>query len=445
MTQSRRTLGPAFGRLWTALGLSAIGDGVYVAALPLLAATLTRDPLMVSTVTVAEWLPWLMFGLIAGTLLDRWDRRRVMWVVDVLRLLVVGALAVTVLLDAATILTLVVAAFLLGTGRTFFDIAAQAIIPALVSRDPELLGRANGRLQTSNVLGAQFLGPPLGGLLFGLSTGVPFVVDAASFAISAALVMMIRGGAAGTDKIAGDDTRPGSATGESAPTAAPETAGIGSLAGQITRDVTEGLRWLTSNRLLRAMTVLVAAVNLAAAMCLAILVLFIEQVLGAGNIGFGLLLACFAVGGALGSLGAGRILARTGGGFAMVASLYIMAAASIGMGLSTTAWLGGLMMALNGVSTMVFNVVFTSLRQELVPDELLGRVGGTVMLIGFSAMPVGGVLGGVLGDTLGLRSPFLVSGAVLIVVAVTGSRVITNRAIDSWRESVNVNRAPETA
>ncbi|MFL5880212.1 MAG: MFS transporter, partial [Actinomycetota bacterium] len=157
--------GNGFSRLWAASGVSNLGDGVYGTALPLLAATLTRDPLLVSLVSFAEWLPWLLFGLLSGALLDRWDRRRVMWVVDAGRFAVVGGLAVAVLLDQASIALLAAVGFLLGTGQTLVDTGAQSILPALVSRDAQRLEWANGRLVGTQVVTQELAGPPAGGFL----------------------------------------------------------------------------------------------------------------------------------------------------------------------------------------------------------------------------------------------------------------------------------------
>ena len=185
-------LGRDFGRLWAAAGVSNVGDGVYATALPLLAATITRDPLAVSSVTFAEWLPWLVFGLVSGALVDRWERRRVMWTVDAARFVVVGALTAAVLAGWASIPLLLATGFLLGTGQTLVDTAAVSFIPVLVSRDPDRLNRANGRLQGTQLVAQQFAGPPLGGWLFSLVRWAPFALDALSFAASSALVASMR-------------------------------------------------------------------------------------------------------------------------------------------------------------------------------------------------------------------------------------------------------------
>src|ERR687887_494674 len=162
-------LGPEYRKLWTATALSPLGDGMYLVALPLLAAQLTRDPLAVSVVTFASWLPWLLVALLSGALVDRWDRRRVLWTVDLGRCVLVGALTLVVLSGRASIWLLATIGFLLGVGQTLFDSAVLAIIPALVSRDRGRLERANGRLGAVMTTGQQLVGPPAGGVGFRLA------------------------------------------------------------------------------------------------------------------------------------------------------------------------------------------------------------------------------------------------------------------------------------
>jgi MFS family permease len=183
--------GTGFAKLRAAQGISNLGDGVYGTALPLLAATLTRDPLLVSLVSFAEWLPWLLFGLLSGALLDRWDRRRVMWTVDAARFAIVASLAVAVLADQASIALLAAVGFLLGTGQTLVDTGAHPILPTLVSREAQRLERANGRLVGTQVVTQELAGPPVGGFLFSAAAWIPFAVDAVTFATGSALVARI--------------------------------------------------------------------------------------------------------------------------------------------------------------------------------------------------------------------------------------------------------------
>ena len=160
MTSDVRTLPTGFGRLWTAQTISSLGDGVMHAALPLLALTVTRDPMALAVVTAAGTLPWLFFGVLGGALVDRWDRRHTMWVSDAARALLLGIPAAAAMLDALSISLLAAVAFLLGLGGLFFDTAATAYLPDLLRRDAALLERANSRLRGAQTAMSGFAGPP---------------------------------------------------------------------------------------------------------------------------------------------------------------------------------------------------------------------------------------------------------------------------------------------
>jgi len=406
--------GTGFAKLLAASAISNLGDGVYATALPLLAATLTRDPLLVSLVAFAEWLPWLLFGLLSGALLDRWDRRRVMWRVDAARFVVVAALTLAVFLDQASIALLAVVGFILGTGQTLVDTGAHSILPALVSRDPRQLDRANGRLVGAQVVTQELAGPPAGGFLFAVATWIPFAVDAVSFAAGSALVAAIRGRFAGAPAA------------EAGPGAGPRTT--------LRAEIAEGLRWLVAHRVLRTMAVMVAVVNLLASGGGAVMVLFAQEVLGLDSVGFGLLLSGSAVGGVLGSLVAARLVRLVGPGRIAVGTLAVSALAYLGFGLSSRPWLAGAMYGLVGLLTVVFNVVFGSLRQSLTPDRLLGRVISAFRLFSYGVVPLGSLLGGVLARSFGLRAPFLVAGVVIPVTTLLCLPVINDRNIDQARQ-----------
>jgi len=401
-------LGGAYRRLWTASAVSTLGDGMYLAALPLLAATLTRDPLAVSVVTVAGWLPWLLFALPAGALVDRLDRRRVMWTVDAARAAVVGALTVAVLAGWASIPLLAVAGFLVGAGQTLVENAAQAMVVAVVGRDPRRLERANGRLVASLTVGQQLAGPPLGSAAFALAPWLPFLADAASFGAGAALVASIKG-----------RFRPDRNAGAAGP--------------GLRAEIGEGLRFLFGHRLLRAAVLLVSASNLAFMAGEAILVLFATEELGLDGRGYGLLLAAVALGGLPGSLLAHRIAERVPPGPLIVGGVLAGAATMAGFGLATDPWPAGVAYAATGFVWGVWNVTLLSLRQAIVPDRLMGRVVGAIRLIGFGSIPIGALLGGVVARSLGLRAPFLLGAAVLALAALAAAPVITTGAIRAAR------------
>jgi MFS family permease len=404
----RARLGRSFTKLWVAQGVSNLGDGLYLTALPLLAATLTRDPLAVSAVMFAEWLPWLLSGLVAGALLDRWDRRRVMWTVDAARLLVVGGLAAAVLAGWASIPLLMATGFLLGTGQTLVDTGSQALIPALVTRDPGRLERANGRLLGTQVVTQQLAGPPAGGFLFSVAAWVPFAVDAVSFGVSSALVAAIPG-------------RRASSSGE-----APATGRRTSLRAEIA----EGLRWLFAHRVLRAMAVLVAGVNIALTGSDAIMVLFAQERLGLGSIGFGLLLTGSAVGGVAGSVVAPRLSRRLGPVPVMTGGFIVAGVAAIGIGLTRNPWVAGGLLTLFGLMVVTFNVIMGSLRQQLIPDRLLGRVISAFRLFSYGSVPLGALFGGAVASWFGLPAPFLVAGVALPVMALLALPFVNRRTIE---------------
>jgi MFS family permease len=444
---------------------------MYLAALPLLAAELTRDPLAVSVVTFAGWLPWLLFALPAGALVDRLDRRRVMWTVDATRALVVGALTAAVLAGWVSIPLLAVAGFLVGAGQTLFENAAQAMVVAVVGRDPGRLERANGQLVASLTVGQQLVGPPAGSAAFAVAAWLPFLADAASFGVSAGLVASIRGRfrAEGAREphplVPGPPNREGSPAPEMmapvvhspppdlppdpppdlpadpppnppadpppdlSPNPSPDPPPVRSLRAEIA----EGLRFLFGHRLLRAAVLLVSASNLAFMAGEAVLVLFASDELGLGSRGYGLLLAAVAVGGLPGSLLAARVGQRVPPGRVIVGGVLAGAVVMAGFGLATDPWLAGGFYALTGAVWGVWNVTLLSLRQAIVPDRLMGRVVGAIRLIGFGSIPVGALVGGLVARSLGLRAPFLLGAAVLAVAALAAAPVVTTGAIEAAR------------
>jgi MFS family permease len=405
-----RGLGPAFRRLWTAAAVSTVGDGLTLTAAPLLAASLTRDPVSISLVNATSFLPWLVVGLLSGALVDRWDRRRTMWIVDLGRAAVVGGLAVAVLSGAASIPLLLVAVFLLGTGQTLFDGAAQAAIPAVVSRDPARLHKANGRMIGTQTVGQSFLGPPAGGALFAVVGWLPFAADAVSFLSSSALVASLRGRFTPGDE--------------------PESPPV---RRSVRAEIAEGLRWLARHRLLRTMALLACALNVAGAASYGLLVLLAQDRLGLGSVGFGLLLTAEAVGAVLGSLAAGRISRLLGVTRTIGVAMLVQAIATLIVGLTGTVAVAAGAMAVSSLSTGVWNVLGQSLRQELTPSRLMGRVVTAFRMVGLGGIPIGGVVGGLLARQYGLTAAFLFAAALIAVAGLVALPTLTERSLAAAR------------
>ena len=404
----RPGLGANYWKLFSAGLVSNLGDGVVAAALPLVAAALTRDPVLFAGVAVAGRIPWLLFALQAGALADRVDRRWMMGTVNVVRFLLMGALGIAILGDWATIWLLYVITFLLGSAEVVFDTSAQAILPRIVT-DRDQLERANGLMFGAEVTANQFVGPPLGGFLFAVAASLPILLDAGTFVISAVLIFALTGSYA-----VRRDPAPASAT-------------------TIRQDIREGLSWLWSHRLLRTLALLLGAMNGLWSMAGAILALFALEILGVGEVGFGLLLAAGAAGSVLASVLAGRIVDRLGRGRTLWITLISSAVGPFAQGLTSDAVVFALLAALFGFAAVVWNVITVSLRQTIIPDGLLGRVNSVYRFIGWGSMPVGALAGGVVADAFGLRAPFLAAGALMLLALLPAARVITTDEIERAR------------
>ena len=404
--ESRKGLGSAYWRIWTASTISVLGDGVRFTAMPLLAASVTHNAIAVSMVTVAGFAPWLLFSLVAGALVDRWDRRRVMWLSDLFRTVVMGSFTALVAFGYTTIALIVVVSFLLGTAETLFDNASQTILPAIVAR--ARLARANSRLYAGQIVGLQFVGPPLGGILFALLIWAPFALDATSFMIASMLVLTVRG----------RFREPRDAD-------APRTHLVG--------EIGEGVRWLWRHRLLRAFCGMLGVWNFASNMTDGILVLWALEVLHLDARGFGFLTIGFAGGSLLATFVAERYTKLLGEGPAIYSCIVLGAAAEIIAYLTHNGFVAGGAFVLIGFGSVVWNVLTVSLRQEVIPGRILGRVNSAYRFVGWGAIPVGAFVGGVLAHLFGLRFPFLLAAILLTVFGLFMTRSVTSGTIAAAR------------
>jgi MFS family permease len=383
----------AYRRVLLANTISSIGDGAYITALPLLAVTVTRDPRLISLVSAAAFVPWLVLSLPAGVLVDRHDRGLLMRRSQLFQGLVVAVSALLVVVHVVDIALLVLLAFLLGSAEVIFSNAAQSVLPDLVPS--ARLPKANGNLQVSLTVGETFVGPPVGSVLFSLARALPFGLDSLSFFGSAALLVGLP-----------PRRRP---TGAHAPMRA---------------QIAEGLRYLGRHRLLRTVAVLAGVAGFANQMGQSTLVLLATQILHTGTRGYGLLWTASAVGAILGGFSAPALTGRLG----MLRSVFIALLGSglafAGIGLAPDAFTAGALFAVNGYAVSMWNVVAVSLRQQVVPGELLGRVNSVYRMINWGLFPVGAVAGGFVADAFGLRAPYLIGGIVTGVGAVAALPIL---------------------
>lgn len=383
-----RRLGSDFTRLWAATAASNLSDGIRQAALPLLVAAMTRSPAQVAGVAFASQAPWLLFGLTSGALVDRIERRRIIGVAHLARMIVVVLLAVGVAAGMATLPLLYLAAFLLGTAETLFDNAAQVIVPELV--DEAQLEIANGRQAMALVAGQQLVGPVLGASLFAVALPVPLIVDGFVLLAAALFVLSIR-------------VRP---------------AGAPVARASVRNDIAEGLRALWRSDALRMISLSAAVVNIALLAHMSVFVLFSLEVLGVGGIGYALILSCYAVGGIAGGWAAPWVAQRLRPQRAIVCALVVAAASILVTGLTSSAWVTAAMQVTLAVAGSVWGVVTCSLRQRLTPVGMLGRITGTHQLLSWGGAALGAVAGGAVASALNLRAPFVIGAVVLLVVAV---------------------------
>ena len=397
-----------YWRLWWANAISSTGDGAFAAALPLLAVTITRDPRLVAVVTAATYLPWMVLSLPAGALVDRCDRATLMWRSQAVQAAVVAAVAVLIVFRIADIAVLSAAGLLLGCAEVIFSNSAQSVLPALVP--PELLPRANGRQQVSLTVGESFLGPPAGSLLFAAAAALPFGLDALSFTGSAALLARLprtglpRTGLSGTGL-----PRTGLSGTEISRTGQSQSQ---SRSPAMRTQIAEGLRWLSRHRLLRVVAILLGVYNFANQMGQAVLVLLATQTLHLGTRGYGFLLAATAVGSVVGGLVAPRLTYRLGMLPSLITGAVINAAVFIGIGLAPDPAIAAVMLAGQGFAVTMWNVVTVSLRQQIVPARLLGRVNSVYRMLGWGLMPAGALAGGFVAHAAGLRAPYVLAGII---------------------------------
>lgn len=402
-SDSRARLPASYWRLWWASAVDNVGDGVFAAAVPLLTITITRDPVLVSVVSAATYLPWLLLSLPAGALVDRRDRVSLLWRSQAVQAAIVAVAAAMIWLGRIDIAGLAVMGFALSACEVVFANASLAVLPDLVAEAQ--LHRANGSQYAIANAGQLFVGPPIGSLLFAGAAALPFGVDAVSFAVSAVLLATL-------------PRRP-----------LPQVA-----QPPIRVAVVEGVRWLARHRLLRALAGLLAVNTFCYQLGNVTVVLLATQILHVGERGYGVLLAGAAAGSVLGGMVNARVVAKIGALQALLTALVANAVIFVLIGASPNAVVLGMLLGINGFATTLWSVVTVSLRQQAVPAELRGRVHSVYRMLGWGLMPLGSLAGGMVADVLGIRAAYPVAGAARGIALVVALPVLL-RAMRSGRSS----------
>jgi MFS family permease len=381
--------------LFSAGALTNLGDGLILLALPWLATLMTRDPVAIGAVAAAGRVPWLLFALPAGVIIDRSDQRKLIARADLLRAAIVFAILLLALNEpsADAIWLLAGLAFLLGSAEVLRDNAAQTILPSIV--DKKDLEVANGQLWSTEQLTGQFIGPPLAGVLIATGIAVPFGIDVAMLVIAAGLVWLIT---------------------------LPEQVRVPQ---SFIKALLEGIAFMRGDRDLLRLAIVLGIANFIATATITVQVLFAQDVLGLSAASYGMILSVAACGAITGSLLAPRLTRM----FGVQMCLYLSIAAWVvgygSIGLSETAIVMPIALFVVMAGSMLWNVITVSWRQRRIPSALLGRVNSIYRFFGWGSMPLGALAGGLIvalfedewGREMALRAPFvLASGACVLLL-----------------------------
>jgi MFS family permease len=369
-------LGNGYRWLLASSWTTNLGDGVAVAAGPLLLASLTRDPFLVSLAALLRWAPPLVFGLYAGVLSDRVDRRRIVMAADSVRALVLVALVAMLVVGQLTALGALLALGALATAEVFADNTSATLAPMLVHRDD--LALANSRLQAGFITLNQLAGPPIGAALFAAGRAWPFVGEAVLVSAGVLLVSRL--------------VLPAHSCG---PVAAP-----------LRRDIAEGLRWTLHHGAVRTLALTILIFNVTFGAAWSVLVLYAQQRLSLGAVGFGLLTTVSAAGGLLGTGLYGWITRRVSLGNVMRVGLIIETLTHLVLAVTTSAWVASAVFFVFGAHAFIWGTTSITVRQRAVPAHLQGRVSSVNTISVFGGLVVGSAIGGVLATHAGVTAPF---------------------------------------
>lgn len=397
-------MGTSFRWLVGSSWVSNLGDGIGLAAGPLLVASQTQDPFLVALAALLQRLPWLLFGLYAGVLADRLDRRLIVVAVDLARAAVLAVLTLALVTGQVNIAVVLGAMLLLGTAEVFADTATGTLLPMVVAKAD--LGIGNARLMAGFLTTNQLVGPAVGAALFAAGTAWPFLTQCVCVALGAVMVSRM---------VLPEVERPAQRS-------------------HVRRDIAEGFRWTWQSAPVRTLTLTIVTFNVTFGAAWSVLVLYATQRLGLGAVGFGLLTTVSAVGGIAGTASYDWLERHASLGNIMRVGLLIETFTHLGLALTTSGWVAMAIMFVFGAHAFVWGTTSRTVRMRAVPTELQGRVGSLYAIGVFGGIVVGQAIGGVVARIWGVTGPFW--------FAFVGSAVILALI---WRQLTHIAHADEEA
>jgi MFS family permease len=386
-------LGHDFSRIWSASLITNLVDGVLRLASPLLAVSLTEDPILIGALTALGLLPWLFFAIPIGAIVDRVDRRKALVLGNSLRAAIALFIAFAVSQGFINIWLLLISVFFFGICEVLVDTTSQAVLPQIL--DKSNYERGNSRLQISEVIVSQFAGAPLSGLLYAVSIALPFFFSTTGFILAGLLILLFPFEREINVRKEGD---------------------VGQAKLGLKGDIKFALNYLYQDKQIFSIVVITTLLGFFYSLSNAIAPLFILKELKVSPALFGVVFAIQGVGALAGSIAAPMVSKYLGRGKALSINVFFASLLVIFIGLSPNAYFFVAVSVLIGFTISVWNILLMSLYQSLIPPELYGRIHGARRTIVWGLMPIGAIIGGVIARG-GLRLPFLIGGVIATLIA----------------------------
>ena len=399
-TKTSESLGATFNKLWSAAMFSKFADGLVGAAIPLLAATLTRDSVLISIQANMMLLPWLFFAIPIGALMDRLNRRLSMLLVQGTRVAIGATIASLMITGQMNLWLLMLLTFIFGISEVVYDTATQSTIPSLLKGNQ--LERGNSRLQIADTVMQSFIGVPLGAIIFALVAFTPFIGISVCYVIAIILVASISSKAMQNVRVSDAPKR-----------------------STLRVEMKEGLVYLWNDKVLFRLVVTTGAVGFCYALGQSTLVLFILDHLHVPEASYGLLMIPLAVGALAGAFASPLLSARFGRSQTLAYSLPVSALTLLLAGLAPNATWYMAATLLHGFFIAQWNILLMSTYHAMIPNEIFGRIHGTRRTLVWGLMPIGGLIGGFLGK-IDITLPMIVGGIAATIIASTGIRFISS-------------------
>ena len=388
-------LGPAFNRLFSASVISNLSDGLLAVAAPLLAISLTKDPILISMLSAFVMLPWLLFAIPIGLIVDRSNKRLLITFTNSIRFITAGLVALAISTDTITIYWLLLATFLIGTCEVATDTAAQSLIPVILEK--KNFEKANSRMNIAETVIQNFIGAPLSGFLYATAIVLPFILNSLGFLIAAFFVFMIPAHLI--------------SQGSSAETPVTEKKSFIS-------EIKFGLNYLWNDRPLRRLVATPTSLGLFYSLSTSTLILFITEILEVQAKYFGVLMAGAGSGGVLGGILTPILSKKFGRGAVLAVAIFISSITVVFQGISPNVWVFGVIGFISAFAITNWNILLMSCYQVLIPADLYGRIHGARRTFVWGVMPIGALLGGVIAQS-GLRLPLIVGGIATTLISIS--------------------------